>query len=314
MRKWENVRNHLFGGEHVDFLIRPLEEFVKKHPDDLTVYEGIQLQVHLYMDWGMKDGKPKEALFSLVHVIRNQPGSSRLMVTFHKRAPDLKAISESSGMYQGEVSPRDIDLRIDVPFQYVFDAVLLKKYVIYHIRFSVAREESRLTEKDCEPLFRGYIGVTKRGYMTRFHEHENKAETNTGYLLHSVWHSLLQEGIEMNPVIQIGATADTLKAIYDLEEEAVEKMTLTPKGLNAIPGGMAGIKMMHELRLLTSTKVGVDERDAALEALQQRSHAHGSPCAHYRRGHMRKLESGKLTFVKPCWVNLKSGETLREAA
>ena len=310
MRKWENLRNYVMTSDHVDMLIKPLEEFVEKHPDYTTIYEGIQIQIHLYPKLYVTDGRMKGTMFSLVHVVKDQPGSSRLMVTIHRKPPDLKLIDESTGLHGGDVSPKDKILRVDIPFQYVFDAYLLKKYVVYHIRFSVAKEETRLTEKDCEPLFRGYIGITKRGYLTRFAEHEEKARTNTGYLLHSVWHSLLKEGIEMNPVIQIGATADSLKDIYKLEEEAVEQMSLTPRGLNAIPGGMAGIRMMHELRLLNSTKVGVDERDAALIALQQRAHAHGSPCAHYRRGHMRKLESGRLTYVKPCWVNLKGNEEI----
>jgi hypothetical protein len=314
VRKWENLRNYVMNSEHVDMLIKPLEEFAKKHPEYTTIYQGIQLQIHFYAGEHIAPGYPRKAMFSLVHVVKGQPGSSRVMVTMHKTPPDLQLIEESKGVYWGEVSPRNILLRIDIPFLYAFDAYLLKKYVVYHIRFSVAQDEKRLTEKECEPLFRGYIGITKRGYLTRFTEHEEKARSNTGYLLHSVWHSLLQEDIEMNPVIQIGATADTLKEIYALEEEAVEKMTLTPKGLNAIPGGMAGIRMMHELRLLTSTKVGVDERDTALEALQQKAHGHGSPCAHYRRGHMRKLESGRLTYIKPCWVNLKSSENMLEAA
>lgn len=85
-----------------------------------------------------------------------------------------------------------------------------------------------------------------------------------------------------------------------MEDLAVQKETLTPVGLNAIPGGEAGIKMLHELALLKGRKVGIDERDAAVERLQQES-----PCAHYRRGHMRKLPTDKLTFVKPCWVNVK---------
>jgi hypothetical protein len=312
--KWDNVRNHLFGSDHVDFIIRPLEEFAKKHPKDIVNYNGVQLQIHLYAEEKFINGKVTNALASLVHVMRDQPGSSRVMITFHRQPPDLHLVNETSGMYAGEVRPRNIELRIDLPFIYAFDAEPIKKYVVYHIRFSVDREEKRRTEKDCDPLFHGYIGITKRGYMTRFMEHLEKARSNTGYLLHSVWHSLVKEGIDMNPVIQVGSTADNLKDIYSLEEEAVEKYTLTPKGLNAIPGGMAGIRMMHELRLLNSTKVGVDERDNALIALQQRAHAHGSPCAHYRRGHMRKLESGKLTYVKPCWVNLKSGEILQQAA
>lgn len=308
--KWENIRNHLFGGEHIDLLIQPLEEFVRRYPKDVFVSDGIQLQVHLFYEWKLKDGVPKEALCSLVSIIRDQPGSSRLMVTFHNKRPNIYEIDSSTGLHIGTVNPKDIEARIDVPFRYVFDQEPVKKYVVYHIRFSVYQEETRLTGKDCDPLFHGYIGITKRGYLTRFREHHEKAISNTGYLLHSVWHSLLREGINMNPVIQVGGTADSLKEIYELEEEAVERYTLTPKGLNAIPGGMAGIRMMHELRLLNSTKVGVDERDNALIALQQKTHAHGSPCAHYRRGHMRKLESGKLTYVKPCWVNLKAAEEI----
>lgn len=310
MRKWDNIRNHLFDSDHVDFLIHPLEEFAKKYPEEITNYKGVQLQLHLYSVDKFVDGKIKKELVSLVHLLRNQPGSSRVMLTFHRNPPDLHLIDETNGLCAGEVRPSNIELRIDIPFMYAFDAYKIQKYVVYHIRFSVAKDEKRLSEKDCAPLFHGYVGITKRGYMTRFKEHLDKARTNTGYLLHSVWHSLVKENIDMNPVIQIGATADNLKEIYALEEEAVEKFTLTPNGLNAIPGGMAGIRMMHELRLLNSTKVGVDERDNALIALQQRTHAHGSPCAHYRRGHMRKLESGKLTYVKPCWVNLKSTEEI----
>jgi hypothetical protein len=312
--KWDNMRNRLFGGECAELLINPLEEFIKKHPKDVTTDKGIQIQVHLFYEWKLRNGRLKEALCSLVHVVRNQPGSSRLMVTFHKKTPDIKEIDTSVGLYVGTVSPKDIEVRVDVPFHYVFDIEPVKKYVVYHIRFSVDQEEKRLTQKDCDPLFHGYIGITKRGYITRFSEHEEKAISNTGYLLHSVWHSLLKEGIDMSPVIQLAGTADNLKDIYDLEEEAVEKHTLTPKGLNAIPGGMAGIRMMHELRLLNSTRVGVEERDNALVALQQKAHSHGSPCAHYRRGHMRKLESGRLTYIKPCWVNLKSSENMLEAA
>ena len=31
--------------------------------------------------------------------------------------------------------------------------------------------------------------------------------------------------------------------------------------------------------------------------------AHASPRMHWRRGHVRKLESGKMTHVRPCLVN-----------
>jgi hypothetical protein len=292
-----------------ELLTKPLESFVEKYPNDIDVQSGITVCLHAFEIYKTEVTGEIKVSFACVSTIgRDMPGSSRVMIFLHKKRP----VDENGELLA--ITHTDVTLRVDVPFFIAFDKYALEKYTLYHIRFSVSDLDTRLTEKDCDPLFHGYIGITKRGYMTRFMEHYEKAKNNTGYLFHSVWHSLMQEGINMYPVIQINGTTETLKEIYFLEEELVREHTLTPMGLNAIPGGMAGIKMMHELRLLNSTKVGIDERDAALEALQQRTHAHGSPCAHYRRGHMRKLETGKLTFVKPCWVNLKSSEKVLEEA
>jgi hypothetical protein len=174
------------------------------------------------------------------------------------------------------------------------------RYVLYRIGFEVSRREDRLDDEATKPLFAGYYGITKRGALTRYLEHVSKAKQNSGSLLHSVWNGLLCNELLVSPQLHICGVAATLKEIYKMEELTVQKETLTPLGLNAIPGGEEGIKMLHELALLKGRKVGIDERDAAVERLQQES-----PCAHYRRGHMRKLPTDKLTFVRPCWVNVK---------
>lgn len=309
MIKWENISQIVPQDNLRELVIKPLERFLEDYPKEIESDSGISIHLHLFEIYKTEiTGERKVSFACLSTIDRDSPGSARVRLLLHKTPPIDK---------NGEltaISPKNVTIRIDIPFFYAFDKYSLDTYLVYHIRFSVSEDDPRLTEKDCDPLFRGYIGITKRGYMTRFMEHYEKAKANTGYLLHSVWHSLLKEEIDMYPVIQLNGSAKTLKEIYSIEEDLVEKYTLTPKGLNAIPGGMAGIRMMHELRLLTSTKVGVDERDKALEALQQRTHAHGSPCAHYRRGHMRKLESGRLTYVKPCWVNLDSGQNRLKAA
>ena len=46
---------------------------------------------------------------------------------------------------------------------------------------------------------------------------------------------------------------------------------------------------------------------AALVRLESGDRA--SPCAHMRAGHPRKLSSGNLTWVRPCWVNPRLKET-----
>lgn len=234
-------------------------------------------------------------------VQEDQDGSSRLMIVVANRP-------YANGS-QVKVSTTDVKLRIDFPLMFAYDEEELKKYLIYHIRFKVDQHDPHFTEQTSEPLRRGYIGITKRWFFQRFIEHEEKAKNNTGFLFHSVWHTLWKEGVRFHPSVQICGSADSLKEIYEMEEQAVEKYTLAPLGLNAIPGGMAGIRMMHQLRLLNSLKVGADERDAAIERLQRGGFAHGSPCAHYRKGHLRKLPDERLTWVSPCWVNLKEAQT-----
>lgn len=198
----------------------------------------------------------------------------------------------------------DVFFRHDIPL-ILLDDERVNNYLLYNIRFAVLRDCPQLDDESCKPLFSGYYGITKRPFMERFNEHHSKALSNSGHLLHSIWHSLKAAAIPHYPVVQIAAHAETLKEIYALEEEAVAKVSLNPRGLNAIPGGEAGIKMLHELALLKNLKVGIVERDSAVERLHSVNPS-GSPCAHYRKGHMRKLSSGKLAYVKPCWVNLST--------
>jgi hypothetical protein len=295
--KWKNLE-YCFLNKQICKKVQTALEQAKAHPLGVDAKEGIHVRVVFWMDRATQQPK---FLQLTEPVIRDGDGSSRLMVCALSSPPLTEdEVVDISG---------DIAMRIDIPLYLAYDKQPIQKYAIYHIRFKISDKDERFTDETSEPLRRGYIGITKRGFMTRFAEHGDKARNNTGFLFHSVWHFLLQEKIKMHPVIQLCGSAETLKEVYEMEEDAVQRFTLTPLGLNAIAGGMAGIRMMHKLRLLHSLKVGVGERDAALEVLQRGDFAHGSPCAHYRKGHMRKLAENRLTYVKPCWVNLKEVET-----
>lgn len=176
-----------------------------------------------------------------------------------------------------------------------------RKYFIYRISF-----------KDCKgsvidnsnPLRAGYLGITKRNPFTRFKEHQSAARNGEGHLLHKTWRGLIRAGANGTVAFDIMDHYKTIDEAYGAEERLVDDMTLAPKGLNAIPGGMKGIRMMHQLRLLNGThQVSVADRDAALVRLENQHHDRNSPCAHYRTGHFRNLPSGKMTWVSPCWVN-----------
>jgi hypothetical protein len=294
---WKNIE-YCFSSHGMQEKIKRDLQVAKLHPLGIDDVNGIQIHTVFYMD---QETSKMSFLNSSNFVHRNMDGSSRLMVFILAFKP---LIIENQVIGQP-----DYLMRIDIPLHLAYDKELIEQYALYHIRFKINEDNQRFTEKTSEPLRRGYIGITKRGFMTRFMEHKKKAVANTGFLFHSVWNSLLQEKIPMYPVVQVCGSAETLKEIYTLEESAVERFTLTPLGLNAIPGGMAGIRLMHKLRLLNSLKVGIDERDAAIEKLQRGNFAHGSPCAHYRKGHVRKLTNDKLTYVSPCWVNLKEVES-----
>ena len=219
--------------------------------------------------------------------VEHSGGNTRLSVYF------LKGFS----LDQGSIETRQVSVRIDVPWRFVDGHATLERYTLYNIRFALP--EGAVPDNMVRPLFSGYFGITKRHPFERFSEHQRDMRSGGGYALHTAWRALRQCTDQYSPVIQISGTHEDLKGIYALEEEAVAR-TLAPLGLNTIPGGEAGIRMLHQLGLTNKLKLGVDERDALLAKVESPN----GPCAHYRRGHLRKLAT-KSVWVSPCWVALK---------
>lgn len=179
-------------------------------------------------------------------------------------------------------------------------------YFAYQIRFqNRSIKTTKLDAKTITRLNHGYFGITSRNVVTRFLEHLRLAKNNSGSMLHSVWHSMM-EYPEVVPTVSIHRMAFTLDEIYDIEEKAVREWSLAPMGLNAIPGGWEGIKMLHTLGLTNKRKIKLitpEDRDEALAKLERLNHPHGSPCCHYRRGHLRKLSETRHTWVTGHFVN-----------
>ena len=221
--------------------------------------------------------------------VEHSDGSTRLSVYFMKDFVLGQA-----------VGTRQVIVRIDVPWAFADGHAELERYTLYNIRFSLPKGE--VPDNMVGPLFAGYFGITKRHPFERFSEHQRDMRSGGGYALHTAWRALHQCTTLYNPVIQISGTHEDLKGIYAMEEKAVER-TLAPAGLNTIPGGEAGIRMLHQLGLTNKLKLGVDERDALLAKVEGASGKAG-PCAHYRKGHLRKL-ADKSVWVSPCWVALK---------
>lgn len=222
----------------------------------------------------------------------NFEGSSRVSVNFYDK------VAPATGE---EHVPGWPTLRLDIP------TVLLREKVkplfwLYNIRFQLLTPDDEVDARGMRPFRVGYYGITKRSVFERFKEHSAKVANGTGHILHKAWGGLIRSGTPFHPVIQVSATMTSLDQIYAAEEAAVEQVSLTPRGLNAIPGGYAGIKMLHQLALLSeNSRVSPEDRDAALDKLER---APSTKCTHYRSGHMRKLPGGKSVWVSPCWINL----------
>lgn len=196
-----------------------------------------------------------------------------------------------------DYSPKDIYRRIDIP-TCLLKGSRKRLFTVYQIRFAI--NDPLFDSESSMPLKRGYIGITKRHFFKRFREHEAKAIRGNGHLLHIAWKSLIDSGIDFSPVVQLVGFADDLDGAYEMEEDGVARMTRHPIGLNAIDGGYAGIRELHRLGLLArENRIPVDERNIALDALDSVY----SKSPHYRRGHIRKLQSNRSTWVSPCWVN-----------
>lgn len=121
-----------------------------------------------------------------------------------------------------------------------------------------------------------YIGLTSRNWQTRYREHQRDALTGSELLFHTTLASIFPEG----GISQVGMgvfeiVRSGLCFISELEyvnltfEEAMqveEKLvghTLHPAGLNMIPGGYAGLKLLHKLGYLARSKATVEERNFA---------------------------------------------------
>jgi len=226
--------------------------------------------------------------------VGTKDGSRRLQIAFCRRV---------SRLYEGSVVDDNgaVYARIDIPIAMIArGAQRLGKFTIYNIRFNL-NSAPGLDFGSSEPLRRGYVGITKRSPFEGYKEHEAKARANKGHLLHSAWYAVARAHPQVYPVFQICGHADTLDDAYAAEEKLVAEGTLAPRGLNVIPGGLAGIRELHRLGALAKHAApSADERDRAVEHLERNAMA-----AHYRRAHMRRLANERTVFVNGCWVAVK---------
>lgn len=87
---------------------------------------------------------------------------------------------------------------------------------------------------DAEPT---YVGVTNRGWAVRWHEHVSASRGGSPYRFHEAIRRFGRNPV-FHEILVCGASREEAMRI---EEWAVDRFSLHPKGFNMIPGGAAGI-------------------------------------------------------------------------
>lgn len=210
-------------------------------------------------------------VFSFEAMRHNTPQAPMLMISFDRCSGTRPADLQNPG--DTYVVSRRV---ISVPLQCVIknwgDAS--KDHMIYEHDISPmdhARDQLGEQFKAAR-----YIGLTSRNWQTRYREHQRDALTGSELLFHTTLASVFPEGgvsqvgMGVFEIVRRGlcltSELEYVNLSYDeamqVEEKLVER-TLHPAGLNMIPGGFAGLKLLHKLGFLSRKKATVEERNLA---------------------------------------------------
>lgn len=121
-----------------------------------------------------------------------------------------------------------------------------------------------------------YIGVTKRGWRTRWQEHARSAERGSRYRFHqAIRHWGERARTVTHSVIAVGMSEADAMA---LEEKMVGFETLYPKGLNMIPGGYAGLKYLRQIGAAgSSERITPDDKQDIVNRFFETASRRGLP-------------------------------------
>jgi hypothetical protein len=133
------------------------------------------------------------------------------------------------------------------------------------------------TDEIGSPIERArYIGVTKRGWRTRWAEHVRAANSGSHYRFHQAirnWQGRAQS--ISHTVISCGLSE---KKAMDMEESMIGFETLYPLGLNMIPGGNAGLAYLRKIGALgKNERISADDRQDVINRFFDRASRKGLP-------------------------------------
>jgi hypothetical protein len=178
---------------------------------------------------------------------------------------------------------------VTVPLAYIADQKhsLQHQFVVYSHTIT-----PKISDEMSDASGMNYIGITRQGWRKRFEQHLSDARCGSPLLFHRA----LRDHYQLSKVCahRVLTVAEDEKSAMDAEEEFVRGTddpeilgrfsgietlasgTLYPKGLNMIPGGYEGLRVLHRLGAFDRNRpIDVDEREKHLIRVMQRGEREG---------------------------------------
>lgn len=108
-----------------------------------------------------------------------------------------------------------------------------------------------------------YVGITGRNWLQRLDEHIREMLQGNRRSFYKVW----REKTGREDVFFSSFLRDinlTFQDAMNWEEKTVDKIASDQYGLNMIPGGFKGLRLLHKCKIINNMNVSLEERDKAI--------------------------------------------------
>jgi hypothetical protein len=121
-----------------------------------------------------------------------------------------------------------------------------------------------------------YVGITGRNWLARLDEHFGEMRRDNRRKFYRIW----RESLGMSDVHYISTLMEvnlTYEDAMNWEEVYVDRIAHGPNGLNMIPGGFKGLKLLHTLRIIDRMDISLEDRERAIADYIRRNPRKGIP-------------------------------------
>jgi len=244
-------------GKEVARMLDSLEEF----SSGLNVFKGDNLGAFFFVSYS-----PNDYYYDMRLLPGVDPDNNLHNFKYSWLYLEQRSASEDMGEGEGKIIwLPDIIREPRGPYS-VYECAVSRKWVPWKLSKNDSRYGESLFTLDSRPddakLFhtvdtknrKSYIGITKQVPKKRLMQHVYEAKNEKRYIFHRFLYDQLDTQDDSRVAFRILRAGLTQEEAMDAEEILVAKATLFPHGLNAIPGGKAGLRYLAERNFHTTAK------------------------------------------------------------